>query len=273
MRFILTADWHLRRDKPVCRLDDDWVETQRQHIERVIKLAKETKCPIYNVGDVYDTPVMHPEIEQLIPSLLIKHSVDMYVLAGNHDYYSNAEKYIPRSSIGVLFHSKHVYKLEDTEDCHFEHVLVFKDEKSMPPNVKAQTAQQLLDNNPAATYIFTGDMHHSFIYEKHNRFVINPGCLNIQVSNMKDYETGVWYVDTETNTFTWIPLPDNPELVSQAHNIMRRENNDRISAFIEFIKTKQNNTLDFWELVNSKLDIIQDDDVANNIKLIKEKIC
>jgi predicted phosphodiesterase len=273
MKFILTADWHLSRGKPPCRLDDDWITTQKQHVERVVILAKECNLPIFNVGDIYDTPQQSSEVEQIIPLLLTKHNVEMYVLPGNHDLSYNSMEYLTKCSIGTLLCAKNVYNLQDYGDVRFEHRLVFKNEKDMPPNVKAITAQQLLDENPTTKYIFTGDMHHSFIYEYHGRYVVNPGCLNIQKSNMKDYETGVWKVDTERNSFEWIALPDNPEMITEQHNIIKKANCERISSFIEHIKGTEHNTLDFWEMMESKLDAVNNQDIRYSIYKIKEQVC
>ena len=41
MKGIITADLHLRADRPRCRLDEDWMETQRKALETVIKIAIE----------------------------------------------------------------------------------------------------------------------------------------------------------------------------------------------------------------------------------------
>ena len=49
---ILTADWHLRDDVPVCRTDDYWA-AQWTKIEFIVDLANEYDCPIYNAGDIF----------------------------------------------------------------------------------------------------------------------------------------------------------------------------------------------------------------------------
>ena len=39
MNVIITADWHLRKDKPRCRLDEDWFGTQKKVIQFIFDKA------------------------------------------------------------------------------------------------------------------------------------------------------------------------------------------------------------------------------------------
>ena len=39
MRFILTADWHIRATKPRCRKDENWMETQRNALNQIFEIA------------------------------------------------------------------------------------------------------------------------------------------------------------------------------------------------------------------------------------------
>lgn len=57
---ILTADWHLRKDQPICRLDN-YQEAQNKKIVWIKELQNKHKdpltgeCPILLAGDVFDT--------------------------------------------------------------------------------------------------------------------------------------------------------------------------------------------------------------------------
>ena len=42
---ILTADWHLRDDQPICRTDDFW-STQWRKVNAVTELQTRHGCPV-----------------------------------------------------------------------------------------------------------------------------------------------------------------------------------------------------------------------------------
>lgn len=272
MRGIITADWHLRSDKPICRLDEDWIEKQKQDVTRIVRLAKERECPIYIIGDIFDTPRVTPEIEQLLPRILMEYGVDVYLIAGNHDLRFNAIEYLDKCSIGTLLCCNHIHQLHDTDEFMFKHVLVFRCEKEMPPNVKAITASELLEKYPDKRIIFTGDMHQSFLFSECRKYVVNPGCMNIQVGNMKDYECGVWYVNTDTNQFEWIATPDDPTMVTNEHNIIKREKAESIGAFIEYMKTQKEHSFDFWYILGQKQQAVNNPAIDELVTTIKETV-
>ena len=68
MQGIISGDWHLRADRPRCRLDENWMETQRWACEQVAKIAIEKDCDIYITGDIFDTPRVPPEVVSLFIS-------------------------------------------------------------------------------------------------------------------------------------------------------------------------------------------------------------
>lgn len=272
MRAIITGDWHLRPDIPICRLDADWIATQKDHVRRIVEAAKQRSCPIYVIGDIFDTPRVPPEIEQIIPHILCEYNVQMRLIPGNHDMKYNAVDYVSRCSIGMLLCAKNVYELEDTPDIHYEHVLVFKDETDMPPNKKAITAATLLEQYPDKKYIITSDMHRAFHFKQDGRHVINPGCMNIQAADMLAYETGVWFVDTDITTIEWIALPDDRSLITAEHNLIKKEKSERISSFIEYLKSDKHHSLDFWETVRHKLELCPNSEIETIINNIKEQI-
>lgn len=44
MKILLTADWHIRGDRPRCRIDDDWIGAQRRDIQEVHNIADREEC-------------------------------------------------------------------------------------------------------------------------------------------------------------------------------------------------------------------------------------
>ena len=46
MRAIITADWHIRATRPRCRIDDDWILTQKRALNQVFEIADKMNCNV-----------------------------------------------------------------------------------------------------------------------------------------------------------------------------------------------------------------------------------
>ena len=40
MKGIITADWHLRATRPQCRIDEDWILTQKNALNQIKKYSE-----------------------------------------------------------------------------------------------------------------------------------------------------------------------------------------------------------------------------------------
>lgn len=271
MRLIATSDWHIRATRPRCRIDEDWMQTQKKALQQLVKIAKEKEAPVFVVGDLFnsnsDTTFECIQMVQQTADQL----GELYVLAGNHDLPYHSSENIEKSAIGVLLNSQNIFSIKehfrrhnvsaanfDEEDNKaaeivFKHVLCFPDVKSLPPNVDALTAKDLLSEFKNAQWIFTGDYHHNFHYEKNGRHVINPGCLLRQASDFKDYECGVYYVDTENEIVEFIPIIDNEQFVDDSYILKQEEREERIEKFVDKLKDTKNVSLDFIDNVHKAI--------------------
>jgi len=256
MKYLCVSDWHLRPDRPLCRTDIDWMETQRQNIREVVALANKNEAHILNAGDIFDAPRMPPNVITLLLQELQNLNGKMYLIGGNHSIQYHKQEFLMESSLGILacMDSPKIEYLECTdssEDGRFEqwvkkngqdiaiiHTLTFKKESDIMFGMRAVSAQSLLDKFSDYTYLITGDNHTSFVYDgstdERDRYVINPGCLNIQTADHKDYDPCVYLIDTESNKRpVKIPLTPYHECVTDNHLVEKRERDDRISAFID----------------------------------------
>lgn len=287
MKFIITADWHIRATRPRCRTESNWIETQRNALNKIIKISKEKKAPVMVVGDLFhsnsDTSF---ECIQMVQEMAKKLG-ELYILAGNHDLPYHSSENINRSAIGILLKSENVSTIkkyfiafdvsasnfdeEDNEDAEmvFKHVLTFPDEKSIPPNVDAITAKDLLIEFPEAKWIFTGDYHHNFHYEKNGRHVVNPGCLLRQVSDMKDYQPGIYFVDTDEEIVEFIPIIDKEEFIDDSYILKQEEREQRIEQFVDKLKSTESISLDFIENVRNA---IKSNKLNPDLKLMIEEL-
>ena len=274
MKFLITADWHIRATPPRCRIDDNWYETQERALNQIRDFANEKKCPVFVVGDIFnslgDTSFY---CIQMIQKMAKMTRMGLYVLAGNHDLPYHATENIERSAIGVLMRSNKIKKIKDyfiendfedfsagnfdeeTEDKEiiFKHVLCFPDLKSLPPNVNAITAKDLLEEYPKAKWIFTGDYHQNFHYEKNGRHVINSGCLLRQAVDLKNYQTGFYFVDTDENIVDFNPIIDDEEFIDDTYILREKEKEKRIEAFASKVGEVESVSLDYSENVKNAI--------------------
>ena len=117
-----------------------------------------------------------------------------------------------------------------------------------------ETPETLLEKFPNAKWVFTGDYHKNFHYEKKGRHVINSGCLLRQASDFKNYQCGVYYVDTDKNIVEFIPIIDNEELIDDSYIIKENEREKRIDDFVDKLKNTQSVSFDFVDNVEKAID-------------------
>ena len=284
MKLIITADWHLRATAPRCRTDENWIETQRNILKQISKYAIQYEAKVCVVGDIFhtnsDASFEIINMVQEMANYLNNHNLDgLYILAGNHDLpYHNSEN-INKSAIGLLLNSDNIFKLnqlvskkiisapnfdEEVEDKElvFRHILVMPEEKRNPL-IDCKTPQDLLDETPNAKWIFTGDYHHNFIYKNNNKYVINPGCIIRQVSDMKDYRCGVYLVDTNNDKIEFLQLEDNDDIIDDSYIIKDKDREERIEKFASKLADTNIVSLDFVENVQKS---IKENKFSDNLK-------
>lgn len=260
MKGIITADWHVRAQRPRCRRDEDWLETQRQCIRRIVDAVNERECDLYIVGDIFHTSRQPHEVVNMVIDELNKIQGAVFIMPGNHDLANHNHDNESRSAYGILkryfkeLHHRESFVYDIPADpVLFIHELTFPDEKSRPMENCGLTAEDMLDKYPNAEYIFTGDYHHHFKHVNNGRYVINPGCINIQTADQIYYEPCIYFLNTLVGYFEHIPIPDNAKLITDEYIQEENERNERIEAFVSMVKSKGEVGLDFLENLKGKL--------------------
>ena len=82
---------------------------------------------------------------------------------------------------------------------------------------------------------------------------MNPGCLIRQASDMKDYQCGVYFVDTDQEIVEFIPIIDSEEFVDDSYIIKQEERENRIESFVDKLKDTKNISLDFINNVENAM--------------------
>jgi DNA repair exonuclease SbcCD nuclease subunit len=287
MRLIITADWHLRFTRPVCRNDKNWIDTQKKALRQIEDYAYRNKADVMVVGDIFHTSMdTNFECIRMVQDMAIRLSerdLGLFILCGNHDLPYHSSKNIDKSAVGVLLNSNNIFPIEsysfdfsaknfdeknEDKEFVFIHTLAFKDKKSMPPMIiGGTTADELKKRYPNAKWIFLGDNHHSWQRDINGTHILNPGCIIRQVSDMKDYECGVFYVDTDIDRISFLPITDDVELVDTSYIEERDERIEEIERFTERLKKNEDLTFDFEDNIRKALLSVGD----LNIKRLVEK--
>lgn len=283
MKFIFTADLHLRTDVPICRkeTESEWLETQRMQLEFIANLAFTENCPVFIGGDIFHKPNVTDEIKNMFINTFAQ--INVYAIAGQHDLPNHQWENVNRSSFGVLRNSGVLKPLSEfgmirhfgqelvgkDTGLVFIHDLVFENNKSIPPNVRAKTAEQILEEYPDAKWVICGDQHHSFHYKKQGRHVLMSGCFNRQAADFLNYTPAVWLIDSEANTAMPFLVPDDVNLVTDEHIQVKNDRSERICAFITMVKDSKSISLDFEN--NVRQAIAENSDMnVNTLSVVEE---
>lgn len=279
MKILITADWHVRGERPLCRTDEDWIESQRKTIAQIREAFFHNGCEqIWILGDIFDAPrCATAAVNMLIGELKKFPPNSVKILCGNHDLKDHNYNNLEECSIGTLKKifedvpgclmrggekinvSANPFALDDLQsnaEVICTHQLTFPNEKARPMPGCGVLAQDLLDTWRSAEIIFTGDYHHAFIYKEDwdtlpARFVVTPGCINIQKADKLDYEPSVviWDVDevigATSYPFEVVYLDPQREFCTRDHIEAREQKEAQLAKVVETIKGGYEITLDF----------------------------
>jgi hypothetical protein len=257
MKIVVTADWHIRRDRPRCRLDEDWIETQRQTIRFVVECARDWKAELVIVGDLFHTPQQPAEIINMVIDELNRCPKVPYIFPGNHDLPYHSEEYLDKCSLGILLRKFRDGREFPDDSIKLLHELIFPPNTPLPPNVQARSAEDVLKEFPEP-WVFTGDCHQAFCYVSDDeRVLVNPGCILRQTADLIAYEPSVSFIDTDNiaifTKYKTIPVPDPGQVITDEYIREQNERDKRISTFVETIKSQGQVSFDFRENLQAKL--------------------
>ena len=274
MKILVTADWHIRGERPICRLDEDWIESQRSTIREIRDIFVRNKCEqIWILGDIFDAPrCSTAAVNMLIDELKLFPYGSVKILCGNHDLKDHNYNNLEECSIGTLMkifdsvplHVKHgglslkvsanAFGLDDPNtdaEVVCTHQLTFPNDSARPMPGCGVIAQDLLDKWRGAEIIFTGDYHHGYIFKEDwdtlpGRYVVTPGCINIQKADELDYQPSVVIWETEVvGDFDVVELNPQRELCTRDHIEAREQKEAQLAEVVETIKGGTEITLDF----------------------------
>lgn len=268
---ILTADWHLREDVPICRMDD-FSKAQWDKVDFVNDLQRQHNCSVICAGDLFH----HWKPSPLLLTETIKHlPKKFFAVYGQHDLPQHNFDLAYKCGIATLYEAN---ELKILEQCHWnqepkdyweEHpenideVLAFKGSNkvrltlvwhrmtytgSAPfPGCTDPPALTLLKKYPQYDLIVTGDNHKPFVVEHEGRLLVNPGCLTRQKADEAYHRPRVYLWYAKENKVKPVYLPIEQGVVSREHIERAEQRDGRIEAFVSRLDDEWKEAISFEE--------------------------
>jgi DNA repair exonuclease SbcCD nuclease subunit len=270
MQVMFTADWHLRGERPRCRTDLDWLESQRRDVAYIVEMANKHADMLVIAGDIFHLPRVATEVVNMALEELGRAKVPVQILAGNHDLPYHSYENVERCSFGTLRRAGFLQEISGPSypicgwpfgldkacpsPVRVLHRLVFPNAEARPIEGIGFTAEEILAEFPESRLIITGDYHHSFVFEGENgRTLINPGCINIQAADMIGYQPVIALVDTDTHKCSWFQIPAAADsVVTDEYLTEAKARDERIEAFLDAVAKGGGVTLSFTDNVERK---------------------
>jgi DNA repair exonuclease SbcCD nuclease subunit len=269
---ILTGDWHLREDTPVCRTDDYW-QVQEAKIEFIRDLQIKHGCPIINSGDLFNTWKPSPRLLAWAIDILNRFIPNTngvqahYVVPGNHDLAQHNLELLYKTGMAVLHKAGSIMAMDTVLDDVVQgwkvndhlafffpwgvnpinpefpaedpiavaHVMTYQGKKPWP-GIEAEDSKTLLKRLSSYKLVVTGHNHKPFVEEHKGRLLVNPGSIMRMSADQIDHKLRVylWYADT--NTVEPVYLPIKQGVITREHIDSKEDRDERMDAFIKQLK-------------------------------------
>lgn len=256
MKFIATADIHLRETAPRYRKDQFQV-AQYKKVQWILKQSQLYKVPILIAGDIFNSPKSPYTLTNSYMELFRDHPQEIYVVAGQHDQRYHVES-IANTPLGTLVIGD-ALSMESTKDIQMaswgekykkSEKLVLLIHKCITPKAPpffledAISAEQMLRNNPGYQFIISGDYHIGHTTQtKDGRWLINPGCIMRTNKDQIGYKPRIYCIDTNKNTVTplYIPIAHSEDVFDFARIQLEDKTDQKvISELVQAIQVKTN---------------------------------
>jgi len=256
---ILSADWHIRPDTPVCRTDDFTFAMWRK-IGTILTLSKENCCPILIAGDIGN--------EHYWPNWLLERCIKLFegheiiAIPGQHDLPNHRTDLFDKSGLGVLtaagvvntifkpilientfglfpfpYGEKIEHKTHSTGNPNVAmiHQMVIEG-KPLWPGQEVPRGHELLKLFPGYNLILSGDNHNPFVAEYQSRKLVNPGSLMRTTADQVDHKPRVylWYADT--NKVEPYYLPIDKDVITREHIDAKGDRKNRMESYVKRAK-------------------------------------
>lgn len=256
---ILTADWHLRENTPLCRIDNFW-SAQWKKVQYIKALQEEYNCIVLHAGDLFDmwkpSPYLLTATQENIPS-------QFYTIYGNHDLPQHNIDLAYKCGINTLISSGFVSCIDgghwgrDLKNISFFdvlgkkvlvwHTMICKDSDLWPGCGAMQVDSVIRKFDTKVDLILTGHNHQRFTARGENCLLVNPGAITRQTVDQINFEPCVFLWNAEENLLRRVKLPIDDNVISREHIEKVQKRDSRIDAFVASINENWKAELSFEE--------------------------
>ncbi len=267
---ILTADLHITESTPVSRMDD-YMEAQRRKLNFMAKLKRRHECPIVCAGDIFDYWKSSP----WLCLWALNNLPHMITIPGNHDLPMHSLAHYDKSAMALIDAMEGFHVLKDpaetinagngiwvtgvpfgqmesfdpntmTDGNGKRNVLLLHElvwEKTIPTwAAQSYSGQDILERfGEYFDLIVTGDNHQSFMMERGECLLVNPGSTMRITADQENHRPCCYLYYAEANTAEPVFLPIEEGVHNRDHLDRRKEREDRVAAYIQQMD-------DSWEL-------------------------
>ena len=245
---LLSADWHIRADTPISRIDDFTAAMWRK-VQFINDLANEHDIPILLAGDLgHRAQWPNWLLEKFMATIS---DIEIIAIAGQHDLPGHNIKALPQSGFGVLMRagyikekklSSHIQmfpfgiKMQPPLDDGWKvniamtHQMVIEDKPYWPGQVAA-SAKSLLKKFPDYQLILSGDNHQPFVVEHKGRLLVNPGSIMRSTADQINHRPSVYLWEAKSNSVEAVYLPIEQGVIDRTHIDTKKEKDARIEAY------------------------------------------
>jgi len=288
---ILTSDWHLREDKPICRMDNFW-KAQWKKVDFIRHLGKwegyDDYLPILHAGDLFH----HWKTNPHLLNMTIQHlPLRFKTVLGQHDLPQHNVDLIYKCGAAVIdvalgqgeiiLDGCHWGQNPDDQMVKFPAIIFHKRKiltwhklvwEGKPPHWStAPTAKEVLKKYPKYDLIVTGDNHTPFVVEYKGRLLVNPGSLTRQTADQAKHKPRVylWYADTNTVEAAYLPIED--DVITREHIERIEQRDKRIEAFVKSLSGDWEAGVSFEQNLEQ---FEKENTIPKNVKhIIQKAIC
>ena len=260
---IICGDLHLRQDTPICRTDD-FLEVQRNCLQKIKALKTIFKCTIVCTGDVFHHWEKSKRPSSAFWVWLLENIPFMYAIAGNHDLPSKSFNSIEDSPLNVLSYLGKIRLIHDYYNINIDKKLLYLkafhygDKIESAPAVdkhgpylvalvhklinhpsSGTTSNELIKAMPGFDLIATGDNHQSFTDSYKGCILINPGCMTRQKTDEANYTPTVYLWNTKGEVEAVNLNEDCP--ISRKHIEVKEEKEKRFTELTDKMQQSSDN--------------------------------
>lgn len=236
---IFVSDFHIREDKPICRIDN-FNTAQWSKLEEIKAIQYKHDCPVLHAGDLFNhwkpSPHLLSMTMERIPSQL-------HTVFGNHDLPDNNLNKFEKSGIHTLQTSKHVEVLSclhweqdsDTKSASIIikdkkilvwHIMTYQGKEPWPGCTDSSGIQILRKYHSYFDVIVTGHNHKSFVEEYKGCLLVNPGSMTRMKADEEDHQPSVYLWSADTNEVKRHFLNTGKNVISRSHITKQKEKNE-----------------------------------------------